>query len=109
MLTRKHKPEFEQVINICGRLPVALKVVAAMVACGQKWEQLLDDLQSGSELDAFVVFVHPRRTSDTYTDSDTDMRTHALKHRVLIRAPADAFASRFHNSRPGKINAYNLA
>ena len=102
LLTRNRKPEFKQVIEICGRLPVALKVVAGMIACGQKWGQLLDDLQGGSELDAFVVFVYPCRTSDAYTDSGTGIRTHTLKHRILSREPADAFASRSHNSYSGK-------
>ena len=77
LLTRTRKPGFEQVIEICGRLPVALKVVAGMVACGQKWGQLLDDLQDGSEFEAFVVFVYPCRTSNAYTDSGAGIHTHA--------------------------------
>ena len=47
--------EPEQIINQCGRLPVALKAVAAMVADGLSWRQLLVDFHDGFQLESFAV------------------------------------------------------
>ena len=37
---------------------MALKAVAAMVAGGVDWSELLADFEDGFQLEAFVVFVH---------------------------------------------------
>ena len=67
-------------INECGRLPVALKAVAAMVAEGVKWSQLLNDFHDGFQLESFAVHV------------PTWSRAHAATH-SYISAPMHFYAS----------------
>ena len=81
MVHTKSCPILCQVINQCGRLPVALKAVAAMVAEGLDWRHLLADFKDGFQLEFFKACTHA--PANEYAHRNPVLVPHMCTHPLI--------------------------